>query len=268
MTILSKEEKWIGIDNHYLILEADDFIVFLDSDLDVDWLTSDKYDGTGPRDPVMQNEILNYAASLECIPNSHHKRNVRLNFKRMVGEGVARSLDHDYKSAEDILRSARDYINDRNIEAARFWQLSTACLLGILLAAVGLLLWIARVSLISAFGDPVYFLLLAGAAGSLGSVLSMAFRMGHTFPTSESPKALHILEAASKVFAGCLSGLLVGGCVEAGLLLPILGQSGRLHAGMIIFATVSGASERLVPSLIAKIEKNEDSGSSKGGDLA
>jgi hypothetical protein len=182
--------KWPGIDVAYLILEAEEFIVFLDPDLDVDWMTSKQYDDGGPKDPSRRNEILNRAASLECIPNDHHKRSVRLNFKRMIGEGVARSLDNDYDSASRILDQAHAYIADRNVETARFWQLSTGCVLGVIFAFCEVLLWTLRVRLIGAWGESAYFLLAAIGAGCLGAVLSMIFRMGHSFPTSEDAIAL------------------------------------------------------------------------------
>src|SRR6185437_5640191 len=108
------EIRWPGIEIFHLILETDTFIVFIDNDIDVDWVTSDAYDVHGHKDAVKHNEILNRAAGLECIPNDHHKENIRLNFKRMVGEGVARSLDDDYDSADAILDKAEAYIADRN----------------------------------------------------------------------------------------------------------------------------------------------------------
>jgi hypothetical protein len=63
-----------------------DFLFFLDDVLDVDWATSKIYEDT-PDDARDRSEILIRAAAVECIPNDHQKANVRLNFKRMVGEG-------------------------------------------------------------------------------------------------------------------------------------------------------------------------------------
>jgi hypothetical protein len=245
--------KWPGLDVGFLILETDTFIVFLDTDLDVDWQTTSKYDEAGPKDPSRHHEILNQAATLECVPNDHHSRSVRLNFKRMVGEGVARSLDHDYDCAEKILEQARSYIADRNVETARLWQLSTGCVLGVAIGIAGLVLWTLRTRSAQAWGDTVYFLLLSAVAGSLGAVLSMIFRMGRNFPNSEAPKSLHILEATSRVFAGCLSGLLVAGSVKMGLILSMFGDAQHLHLTMLVSAMASGASERWAPSLIGKI---------------
>src|SRR6266446_4499931 len=146
--------KWPGIEIRHLILDADEFIVWLDKELDVDWLTTKQYDDEGPKDSVLHNEMLNLAATHECIPNDHHETNIRLNFKRMIGEGVARSLDHDYESAKEILDQARTYVADRNIEKARFWQLRTACIFGIILLIAALILWTIRGLLTTSWGEP------------------------------------------------------------------------------------------------------------------
>lgn len=205
------KQQWSDCEVRHLILSSDDFIVFLDNDLDVDWSTSQKYDDNETEDAAKElNEILIRAATVECIPNDHQEENVRLNFKRMVGEGVARAIERDYDSAKKILEAARLYIETRNVEKARYWQLCTACALGVVLGFSGLTLWWFRARPIQACGEPAYFLILAGIAGSIGAVLSMILRMGRSFPTSEAPRALHILEAASRILAGYLSGLLAG----------------------------------------------------------
>ena len=247
-------QKWPGIQVEHLILEAADFVVWIDKDVDIDWQTSQKYDEAGPRDPAEWNAVLNRVAALECIPNDQHSRNIRLNFKRMIGEGVARGLDHDYESAKNILEQAGSYISDRNVEIARYWQLSTACMVGAVALAAGITMWVMRDVLTLKLGESGFFLILAGIAGSVGAVLSMIFRMGHSYPTSEAPKHLHVLEALSRAIAGCLSGVLIAGAVRVGLILPAFGRTGDTSAVMLIAAMASGASERLAPSLITRLE--------------
>ncbi|MGB7282951.1 MAG: hypothetical protein WBE13_11875 [Candidatus Acidiferrum sp.] len=251
-------------DIHYLILKAEHFIVFLDSDLDVDWETSDEYDQIGPKDSPQQNDILNRAASLECTPNDQHKRSIRLNFKRMIGEAIARSLHGDYENAKKMLEQARLYIADRNVEKARYWQLLTACVLGLVAGLAGVIMWAVRSYLSQLLGESAYFLALAAVAGSLGAVLSMIFRMGRSFPTSEAPRALHILEATSRMAAGCLSGLLVAGAVGIGLILPAFKTGVQSHLAMLLAGMVGGASERWAPSLIARFEGTQEKLAVKG----
>jgi hypothetical protein len=246
---------WPACDVRHLILSSNTFIVFLDCDLDVDWCTSEKYDEADTEDHTRErNEILIRAAMLECVPNDHQRESVRLNFKRMVGEAVARALERDYDSAKKVLEQARSYIEARNVEKARYWQLCTACTLGLLCGVSGLMMWWSRDYFIRAWGEPAYFLVMAGGAGAIGAVLSRIFRLGRRSPTSEAPKALHMLEAASKVLAGCFSGLLAAGSVEIGLVLSLASGSGQKYATMLVVAMASGASERLAPSIIARLE--------------
>jgi hypothetical protein len=245
--------RWPACEVHYLILSAEGFIVFLDKDLDVDWSTTTEWNSR-IGDAKELGETLIRAAAVECIPNDHQRANVRLNFKRMIGEGVARALDGDYESAKKSLDRARVYIDARNVEKARYWQLCTACTLGVIFALCGLTLWLLRDRAIRSLGDPAFFLVLASVAGSIGAVLSMIFRMGNSSPTSEAPKSLHILEAASRVLAGCFSGLLASGAVQIGLILPVVAGNGHLRSMMLVVAFVSGASERLAPSIIARVE--------------
>ncbi len=242
--------QWPACDVHYLILSAEDFIVFLDKDLDVDWSTTKQWVDPGGD----LGEILIRAAAVECVPNDHQKANIRLNFKRMIGEGVARALEGECETAKKILDQAQLYIDARNVEKARYWQLCTACSLGIILGLCGLALWSLRNSVSQKCGEPAYFLVLAGIAGSVGAVLSMIFRMGNSSPTSEAPKSLHILEATSRVLAGCFSALLAAGAVEIGLILSTLAGHEQLHSVMLLVGFASGASERLAPSIIARIE--------------
>jgi hypothetical protein len=254
--------RWPQCDVHYLILAGDDFIVFLDKDLDVDWSATEEWLGSNPGSSE-RGEILNLVASVECIPNDHQKANVRLNFKRMVGEGVARALDGEYESAKEMLEEARGYINARNIEKARYWQLCTACTIGMSVLLGSLFLWRFRSFPIQTWGESVYYLTLAAMAGSIGAVLSMIFRMGKSSPTSESPRALHILEAGSRILAGCFSALLTSGAVQVGLILSILSGRDQLHAMMLVVGFASGASERLAPSIIARIENSPIEGVAK-----
>jgi hypothetical protein len=251
--------QWPGRDVFHLILSAREYIVFLDGDLDVDWSTSQLYDEAMKEDEARQRStILVQAASVECIPNDHHERNIRLNFKRMVGEGIARAFDRDFDSARRMLDQAQSYIEARNIETARYWQLSTAGVLAVIALAVASLLWSFRADVIQAWGEPTFFLLLAGIAGSMGAVLSMIFRMGNSYPTSEAPKSLHVLEAGSRVLAGFISGLLAAASIQVGLILSVLATAGHAHSTMLVVALASGASERFAPSIIGRLESSVD----------
>lgn len=254
---LSFPERWPeDIDVSFLILETRSFVVWLDQDLDVDWFTSDEYDNDGPVDLQEHNTILNRATTIECVPNDHHKISIRRNFKRMVGEGVARSLKYDYSGANRILDEADLYIGQRNRELARFWQLSSGASLALLLAIIGIIIWICREPVTTRIGKTALFLVLSGFAGSLGAFLSMVFRMGTTMPTSEAPCRLHILEAFSRILAGLISGVVLAAAVKLGLLFPTASNTLDLELTMVVVGFAAGISEKWVPSIVEKLQNS------------
>jgi len=247
--------RWGTLYVRHLIYESEkSFIVFLDKNIDVDWKTSDSYDEKGPQDPKKHNEVLNRAATIECIPNEHHSNSIRVNFKRMIGEGVARSLCHDYDNAERVLGKAENYINNRNIETARFWQLRSGLVLGVCFIPLAIIIWLLRSSLLIQLGETTFFALLSACSGGLGAALSLIFRIGKSQITSEAEQKLHVLEATSRIFGGAISGLLISFLVKLRILVPIFNNASNTHIAMVTAALIAGASERWIPSLIARIE--------------
>lgn len=249
--------KWSHLDIEHLILSTDEFIVFIDKELDIDWETTDGHDAAIHGESLCQlNEILNLAATIECIPNDHQRRFIRTNFKRMVGEGVARALKGDFTNAHKILERANDYITSRNIETARYWQLTTSLIAGITAAFSGILLWSFRDAAISVWGVTGTFAILSGLAGAIGATFSIVFRIGSTQITSEAAFNLHVLEALSRIVAGSISGLIFGFLIRIGVIAPFLSSSGNIDIVIIAAAILAGASERWAPSLIEQVEKN------------
>lgn len=257
MSQLTKKQKelWQGIDLRHLVYATDSFIVFIDKALDLDWMTNDEYEKEYKCDHAKRNVVLNLAAKLETIPNDHQAEAIRINFKRMVGEGIARGLKCDYESAAQILQEAEHYITNRNIETARFWQLVSSILAGTIAATFGLILWIFRTDLLPPLGPTALTLLLCGSGGGSGALLSIIFRMGSTSTTSEAERSLHILEGLGRIIGGALSGILLACLIKAEILLPALNISKDLPLSLVAASIIAGASERCAPSLLSQIEK-------------
>ena len=69
--------RWPNADINYLILDNGNFVVFIDSDIDVDWETSTAYDENGPKDPKRHNDILNPRARRPRMRGVEHRRGVK-----------------------------------------------------------------------------------------------------------------------------------------------------------------------------------------------
>jgi F0F1-type ATP synthase assembly protein I len=78
--------------------------------------------------------------------------------------------------------------------------------------------------------------------------------MGNTNLDFNANNELHYMEAASKIIAGMISGFLIGLSIKSGILLPIFNNINSTHLAMILGGLIAGLSERLVPSIIQKID--------------
>ena len=86
-----------------------EYIVFIDHALEVDWKTTSGWDhlNVGERDKFAA--ILNRAAEIESADWDDFDEQKTLNFKRQIGEAIARSLDGDFANAEKMLDKAEAY---------------------------------------------------------------------------------------------------------------------------------------------------------------
>lgn len=239
---------------HFLIHATEDYIVFLDRECDVDWETTKEYDEIGHRDDAKFNAVLNRVATIEATPCAGLGAQMKLQFKRLIGEGVARGLAHDYEGAQDILTAAADYILARSQELSRFWYLSASSLMTCPFLAMGGILWVCRDAAVAAVGEGPFWLAMSAAAGAAGALLSVIGRAGRLPFDSSSGKRLHYLEGSSRIWAGSLSGVFVALSVRAGLVLTAFTGGGRMPAIMILGAMVAGTGERLVNSIMADLE--------------
>jgi hypothetical protein len=247
------KERWPEMDIKYLVLEEDDFMVCIDSEMVVDWNTNEKFQGH--KDETKHNGVLNRMALLESIPIYALHEQIRLSYKRMLGEAIARSLSGDYNNALNILDAAETFITSRNGELARTWYLSASGVTTGLLVLLSLPLWFGRVTVKCMIGEVLFWLMIASIAGAVGAMFSVIMRMGNAKLDCSAGMKLHILESISRIAAGMISALLVGLTIYSGVLLPALAQTGNKRAFIVLAALVAGASERWAPSLIEHVEK-------------
>ncbi|NOS89668.1 MAG: hypothetical protein HOP34_14210 [Methylococcaceae bacterium] len=267
MSIDYNKEKWEKLHGtmyvKVLVIETENYIVFLDPDFDLDWVTTKEYDDKGHDNNTKHNDILNKVALLECKPTNCFDEKTRLNYKRLLGEALARSLGHDYVRAGNILEKAESYIKERGKELARQWYLDRAGKTVILFLAVGIFAWVFRECVIGIIGRTVFILSLAVIAGALGALLSIIFRMGKEGLDCLSGKEAHQLESMYRIIAGMLSALLGALLVQSGIVLPVLSKVNNVEVGTILIGFIAGMSEQFAPSMMQKIENGNSKGSTR-----
>jgi len=100
---------WGFIKYRFLVLATPDFIVFIDDELDLDWKTAPQYDEANKAKRGVRSKILNKAAVLEAADwdNSNEQRTIQ--FKRQIGEAIARVFEGNDAQAEEMLQSANQW---------------------------------------------------------------------------------------------------------------------------------------------------------------
>jgi hypothetical protein len=251
------QEAWPDMEVEYLVISTKDYIVCLDKCLDVDWKTSDDYDKKGHNDEEKFNKVLNSVALLESKPQHHLDINLKKNFRRMLGEAIARALSFDYKSAHSIVDQAQAFLVDRSREKSRQWYLVSGAVAAAILCCFGVLLITFRTEVVEAFGGTLLLLLFSSVSGGVGAFVSITLRLGKSTVEAVSGKFLHAIEALARIFTGIFSGFIAGIMVKLGVLLPAFSTPDVLPLAIVAVGFVAGSSERFIPTLISTMEENK-----------
>lgn len=267
-TDLGKEPASTAPDSHYhlkagdldpelnktieeIVLCTETFIVYVDSELAVQWRTADQHE-----EPEYCGEVLNIVAALEAQSQFISDQRILRVFRRRIGEGLARCLaGHTRKNSLAALREVELELKARNKEISWQWYFLSATKLtsGLILCFV--IFWLFRDNVNAVIGNAAFEVGLGTICGALGALLSVISRSNRLIMDANAGKRLHQLEGLSRIGAGLIGALLVALLIKAGVILGGAHFSGNPLALLLASCMVAGASERLVPSLIVSFEK-------------
>lgn len=245
-------DPYLGKTISTLILKDASYIVYLDEDDYLEWGTV-----SGFVPPSYAGDILNQVAKLQALPIASASQNQIRAFRTLQGEAVARALqDSGQKTAQEAIDQSLEVLEKWNTERSRQFSLIGSLSLGLAAALAALLSWLSRDSLRAATSPMLFEVMLGACVGGVGALLFVVFGIGsirgRAFPQS-GEREMHILDGGVRVLAGGLGGALVMLAIHGNLLLGFIPESTGLAARLAI-CMVSGASERLVPDLIERIE--------------
>ena len=234
-----------------LILKDQGFIVYLDDDLCVQWATNKHYSNFA----VDFGSVTNRAGYLEETSKGLLSPSQHISFQRLIAESIARLLDdRSSGNAQAILDKAEAYLKARTSERARIWFIVAAAIVTGL-ALVGLLaLWIFRDIVKINLGLTAFELALSACIGSLGALISVVLRLRELNVDALAGRGVHYFEGAARVIAGMAGALLIGLAIKSNLILGTINSSDKSLALLLAVSVIAGASERIVPNLIKKVE--------------
>jgi hypothetical protein len=239
-----------------LIEATEDWIVYLDEDLFVEWAENEGIE----LDEKSFYAITNMVAYYESISSELlSKRHIRP-FRRLLGESVARAYENQSERAEQILEKAKEYLEARSTERAKLWYLFSS---GGVVACVSIVILLVKIyySDFSSWAGPNWADIIIGSLfGPIGAFISIISRSSKISVDAAAGWVMHLIDGLARIFVALLGAMLVAICLKVNLVLgmPSGLDSPRLY--LIAFCIIAGASERIVPDLIQKV-----GGSTNGG---
>lgn len=236
-----------GVVDQYLIRYTDDkYIVFIDWEDDLDWVDKRDHNAVGWTNEEISryNTYLARLDALQSSPATYLSHNIIMTFKKLLGSAYVMVMEKNFDQVDNVINSAKQYLDKRNREQSRYLYLFTS---GILTAVAIALTIISHYHNwdVDIWIDTVTF-------GICGAFVSVWTRYGKIQYTGLSSRRLHVMEAISRSFVGALFAIVVVLLMKCHLILSDIEGSYAIYAYMLL-SFIAGFSERFVPSLMEKI---------------
>lgn len=250
-SVFSEGDQLDGKTIALIIFKSVPCIVFIDEQRTLTWLTNSDYGDYAEE----FGDVMGRIDSLLSIPRDLLSENQREVFQRQVGCALARLLDDkEADNANLMLDKADAYLRTRTTERARIWFLSSAFLVTAIALLGGTLFLIFRDRIQQRLGVSAFEIGLALPMGALGAFFSMVLRLTKLDIDALAGATVHYFEGAVRVIAGMTGGLFVALCVKGNIVLGVINATDKKLAVLLVLAGFAGASERLVPNMIKKVE--------------
>ncbi|CAB3872101.1 hypothetical protein LMG26686_03020 [Achromobacter mucicolens] len=233
-----------------IVMCSESFIVYIDTDLYIQWHTTDAHDEVD-----YCGEVLNIVATLEAQSNFITDKDCLYSFRKRIGEGLARCLSgYPREISVTALDEVSTELRLRNKEVSWVWYFEAAHRLTLGLAVVFAALWMGRSSVRAELSEVAFDAILGAICGTFGALLSVTARSNRLTFDANAGKSLHVSEGLARIVAGAIGALVVALAFKAGMIFGGTTFSGNSLASLFFLCICAGFSERLVPSLIESTE--------------
>lgn len=234
----------------FIILDSARFYIFLDPEHEIFWMWN------APEElKSTVGNILNRVAFLQSLARFAKEKD-RKHFHRLIAEGLARYLDYaSEKQANEALDIAEKEIKELSLKISWRWYFNAAYLLTAISSITLLLLWCFRQETRLLIGYKAFDVIFAALIGPIGALISVIARGDRITLDANAGILLHITEGLARIAVGMCGSGLVALAIKAGIIAGGVAFKGSPFATLLTFALVAGASERIVPSLIDRVER-------------
>lgn len=234
----------------FIVLDTSRFYVFLDPEHEIQWswhAAEETKAGLG--------NVLNRAAYLQSLARFADGQH-RKHFHRLIAEGLARFLDtSSEKQATDALDIAEQEIRELSLKISWRWYFNAAYILTAVSVVSLITMWGFRDALRTMIGPTAFDIIFAALIGPVGALISVIARGDRITLDANAGLILHITEGLARIVVGMCGSGLVALAIKGGIIAGGFAFKGNAFASLLTFAIAAGASERIVPSLIDRVER-------------
>lgn len=251
-------DRWKHHEVGVRIRICEEYIVHIDVRGKLDWEVIDKPE---PHITEAQAVELN---SAYCDIVVNEKRSLegytpeqREHYLTILGEAYVHWIERDVSTVKRLVQAAKKYYQERSEETSRRWYLNaTIRVFGLCLLA-GLLAWITQDAVIRMIGSHAFKIGLSAVAGTIGALFSVIARSGKLKFNASAGRNLHELEAASRIAAGAISGVIIYLALSSEIILGALLKNSHRTEIALLASIAAGAGERLATSIISKFDESK-----------
>jgi len=243
-------EPTLNMKIHDLIDSTDDYIIYVDDNLFVQWSFTDIYEV-----PKGFATVANGLRRLETLSRTSLRKSQIKAFAGLLAESMARIIgDKDETKAREVLGMAESYLNLRSAENARSWYTCGTTFAALLPLLVACVLWILKSYAIPLLGINTFEVILGALLGGTGAWFSVLSREEKIQMDPTAGPFIHYIESASRVLVGNIGAFIMALAVKANIILGFSKATDYSFALLLVICICAGASERLVPGFIKRIE--------------
>lgn len=244
--------------NYLIRYSSNNYIVFLDAVMELDWEITDKYDkehnDKEKEKYISKVEYLQHQPVFRYLTTKQKKE-----FGTMLGAILVLILEGAYDNVQNCIDQATTYMKNRNCEITRKWQL-ISCLSIVCFLAIIIIITkhnFEYISIMMHIGEDTLKKTGYISLGIVGAALSIIQKSGSQCYDCEAGRMLVFLEVLSRMLASIISSFLIVYLFELDLIFSAFKNENHISACLIVICIIAGFSERLVPSIISKFEINE-----------
>lgn len=250
-------EEFGGIVDQYLISYSSERkenpngyhrIVYIDADNDIHWQVA-KEEGMTVEDQKNRNKAMSKLRIAQSLPVQNLSHEEILNYKKVLGMGYNAALIKDWEEVDVAIREAEKYRNDRNKERSRNILLTAATFYVMLFGVAAAIAWFY-------LGQKVE--MVGMLMGAVGAYVSIWMRYGEMNMTGLGAKALHRLEAFSRILIGVIFAVLAMLLVKSGLIFSSIEIIITDNYLLPVLGFCAGFSEKWIPSILERFMDDQE----------